>query len=119
MSIIQQPSSGGSSGAPVTSLPIGGTISASGYYDNVGAVALTNFLLDSTSGLSVYVKRVATQEITIQPPAGKSINWSGGSMAVNEKLRLLADGDVVHLVVDASGNPQVTSEFGALAEETP
>lgn len=110
---------GGDGGAPVTSLPTGGTISVSGYYDNIGASVLTTFTIDEISGLSVYVKRVASFEIQVAPPSGKRIQWSDGIMAVDEKLRLRLDGDVMHFVVDSSGNVQLTSEHGALAEETP
>lgn len=119
LEILTPISSGGD--VPVTSLPAGGTISSSGYFDNVGAAGLAPFVMAATEGLSVTIKRVDSFEITVAPAAGKQIYWTGspGGMTANEFLRLTADGDLLHLVVDANGDAQVTQEVGSLLEETP
>jgi hypothetical protein len=120
MSSINNPAGGGGGGdAPVTSLPSGGAITTSGYYDNAGAAGVTTMTFTATGGISAYIKRVASQELRVAPVAGSQIVWSGGTMAVDEYLRLLTDGAVIHCVVDDNGDVQVTSEFGAIQEQTP
>ncbi len=100
-----------------TDLPTGGTISSSGFYTNAGAVATQIFIFANTPGISVYIRRTASQIIEIAPPAGKQIWWSGSLMNVDEKLLLNVDGDIVHCLVN--DDVHITSEFGAITEETP
>lgn len=105
----------------IESLPDGGTLSASGFYDNIGASALVAFILAATPGITVQIKRTESFEITLAPASGQQIFWTGtpGGMTADEKLRFTADGDTLHAVVDNNGDVQVTSETGSIVEETP
>lgn len=83
-----------------------------------GTVVLT--LPDTTEfGIVYKFVRVASQAIRIDPPAGSSIIYSGGTMTTGEYLELASDGAKLHLVSDGSGNWIATYEYGTLTEETP
>ena len=95
------------------------TISSGGIHDNIGASGTITFTLAATPGLHFVVKRIATQEVRIAPASGKTILWSGGTMAANEYLRLTGDGATIEGYVDSTGDVQVIAEFGLIAEQTP
>jgi len=104
---------------PLTSLPTGGTISSSGYYDNIGATAPIVLTFAATPGIRAVITRVDSYAVRIAPVAGSQVLWSGGRMAVDEYLEIGSDFGVLTCIVNPASDVQVTSEFGAISEETP
>jgi len=88
---------------------------------NLGAGGLVELTLPdiTVAGITFKFVRVEAQVFRINPPAGSSIKYSGGTMATGEYLGLTSIGAKLHLVSDGNGDWIATYEFGTLTEETP
>lgn len=114
-SSINNPVSGGDT--PASSKTGDFAISASGKFDNDGAVGTITGTVANVSGLVAHVARVNAFEVRILPPSGKSIIWSGGVMTVDEYFRL-TDFGCIQLWVNAAGNV-VIEDPGNVQEQNP
>jgi len=95
------------------------TISASGKYDNGGALGTITGTFGSTSGIQAFIARIDNQELRVAPSSGKKIIWSGGALATDEYLRITSATGSIAAYVNTDGNVIVTATTGTVVEQTP
>jgi hypothetical protein len=89
-------------------------------FTNIGAAGTVTFTLPAgTEGQKFTFKRVASQEVRIDPNAADHLVYSGGAMADGEYLRLTTDGSCVTVIVNSAADAMTVMEVGTLVEETP